>query len=60
MSATTVVTETLSDRSKVYNVHTLACDGRTIIFACYDKSHAESLAKEIERCSVDTEIRDGK
>lgn len=48
--AATVVPITLSDNSVSYNV-ILTVEGETVVFAAVARSHAETLAREINECA---------
>jgi len=58
MSRNTVVTERLTDGSKVYNVRSLSDDGAVVLFACTSKGAAADLADVLDRHVVDISIRE--
>lgn len=58
MSRNTVQVETLTDRSKVYNVRSLSDDGAIVLFACTSKGAAEGLKDVLDRHVIDISIRE--
>lgn len=46
-----VITETLTDRSKVFNVVMQLADGCRVRFDCEDRKKANALASELNQCT---------